>query len=420
VRRSSWIPALIDHPTDPDVIRVSTWGDTQAVTSAVHPDVLRAWSAYACEVAPLFPNLSHLRWDNEDYGELELTSLLFTPCLSSLTVLPSARDPDSDVQAQDIVHLQRGTAAVDVVQKAMMHCPSLHALNLFRRSRQHFRRVPAVETTLGSRLEQLREFRCGALAPSSTLRHLASLPHLEVFEAPVGTHMSLVGLPCVFPAARELHFLSAPMQHLLALVAAVQSARVHTFELNASDDPGPSSQLVGELLALVAAHPSADGLRRLRFAPDGNLNVLGSEYLALADVLPLLRLAGLRDITLHGYAFDPAEDTVAQMLAAWPALETLELAPGSQLTLAQLFSAVRTNGTLRELACTVVVPADKPLPDTPGLVHTGLQRLQIVVDTEEQRFMVAELLAAVFPALSDLDDGSWEMQELLDMARYAA
>jgi hypothetical protein len=413
------MPALVDHPTDPDALPIPARARTNSVTSAVHLDVLRAWGAYSCEVAPLFSNLLHLRWDNEDYGELELAPLLLTPSLSSLTVLPSARNPGSDVQAQDIVHLQRGTAAVGVVQEAMVHCPSLRALNLFRRRRQHFRRVPAVDTTLGSRLEQLREFRCGALAPSSTLRHLASLPHLEVFEAPVGANMSLVGLPCVFPAARELRFLSAPMQHLLALVAAVQSARVHTFELNASDNPGPSSRLVGELLALVVAHPSADALRQLRFAPDGNLNVLGSEYLALADVRPLLRLVGLRDVVLKGYAVDPAGDTVAQMLAAWPALETLELAPGSQLTLAQLFSAARTNGTLRELACTVAVPAGKPLPDTRGLVHTGLHRLQIAVDGKQQRYMVAELLVTVFPALFDLDDGSWGMQELLDMMRYA-
>jgi hypothetical protein len=322
-----------------------------------------------------------------------------------------------------------------VLREAMVRCPSLQFLDIFRRGYPYppFYPVPAVDVTLGSRLEQLRAFRGCALAPSSMLRYLASLPSLEAFEAPVSVDLSLAGLPCVFPAVRELRFLSAPVQHLSALVAAVQSAYVHTLELSANDDPGPRA--VNELLEIVAAHPSAGTLRQFRFAPDGLPDYVAGApgRLAVSDVRPLLRLRSLRDVILNANVVDPAEDAIAQMLDAWPALETFELGAlsalgifglefGSQLTLAQLVTVARTHSELRELACTVFVRAGAPLPDARGLVHTGLRRLRLAFhgeDTPADRAAVAHLLATVFPGMSDFTGVDSTLKGLMEAGRQA-
>jgi hypothetical protein len=60
------------------------------------------------------------------------------------------------------------------------------------------------------------------------------------------------------------------------------------------------------------------------------------------------------------------DDAVAQMLGAWPALETLHLGEGSRVELAQLLAAARTRGALRDLGCEVIVRAGAPLSDARG------------------------------------------------------
>jgi hypothetical protein len=305
----------------------------------------------------------------------------------------------------------------------MARCSSLAsvALHLQRGYGRGFdpsQRTPIMDsvTTLGSRLQHLRTFCCNVLAPSNAVRHLASLPCLEVFNAPVSEDVSLAGLPRVFPMACELCFWYAPVRVLCVLVAAVQNARVHTLKLGVSDEPSP--RLVGELFTLVAALPSAGALRQLSFASDRPRRVTGPVgYLALDDVRPLMCLSSLRDVVLRGYAIKPVGNTVARMLDAWPALERLELASGSEITLAQLLLAACRNGALCELVCTVVARVGASLPDTRGLVNTGLQHLDFAVDGEHEpaeRAALAHLLVTVFPRLSSLGGRDWNLQTLVE------
>jgi hypothetical protein len=415
------MPSLIDHPKNPDALPIPAGARTNSVTSAVHLDVLRAWCSYSRSVAPIFPNLSHIQWAINDPDDSELAPLLLVPPLSSLTLQHSERSRLNGSE-WDILASNRATAAA-VLQEAMARCSSLAsvALHLQRGYGRGFdpsQRTPIMDsvTTLGSRLQHLRTFCCNVLAPSNAVRHLASLPCLEVFDAPVSEDVSLAGLPRVFPMACKLCFWYAPVRVLCVLVAAVQSARVHTLKLGVSDEPSP--RLVGELFMLVAALPSACALRQFSFASDRSRRVTGPVgYLALHDLRPLMCLSSLRDVAMRGYAVKLVEDTVARMLDAWPALERLELACGSEITLGQLLLAACRNGALCELVCTVVARVGAPLLDTRGLVNTGLQHLDFAVHGEDEpaeRAALAHLLVTVFPSLSSLGGRDWNLQTLVE------
>jgi hypothetical protein len=398
---------------------------TTQVTSTVHLDVLHAWCKYSRDVAPLFPNLSHIQWSivygyrgilqdlkcNESYIDpREFTPLFLVPSLSSLTFGESARDGVTMTihgEGEEVPH--PGVTALVLLQEAMVRCPSLDSIALHKGHRilVMSQRVPVVDAAFSSRLQHLRTFRCGVLAPNSTLRLVASLAHLETFAALVGAELSLAGLPRVFPAARELRFLCTSSRQLRTLVAAVQSAHIHTLELKANDNLSP--RLVGELLALVAAQPFASTLRSVVVGYDITHDHAPPVNLTLDDVQPLLHLTALKSVVLNFGVVDPTGDFVAQMLAAWPALERLGLGRGAQLTLAQLFVAARSHDALRELACDVVVRAGTPLPDACELVHDTLRRMRLEFDGEAapvDRAAVAHLLATVFPNLRRLGRGT--------------
>jgi hypothetical protein len=418
VRRSSWRPPL-DRVEGPCALRTRGRLHACGVTSSVHLDVLRAWCAYSQEVTPLFPNLSQLRWAINDHSDLDIAPLLLVPSLLSLTVLPPAPERVK-VDAENARN--PGATVVAIHQEAMLRCPTLHSFHIFRGWSVDALSfcIQAREITLGVGLQQLRTFRCGTVPPNSTLRHLASLPHLEEFEAPMSADLSLGDLPCMFPAALELRFLRAPMQQLDALVEAVQSPRVHTLELSTSDEPSPRH--IGALLARVAAHPSAGALRRLSFAPERHGLNAQPGYLALDDVRPLMCVRGLRDVVLNGCAVDPVGDAVAQMLDAWPTLETLELEPGSRLTLAQVLAIARTHGALRELRCTVVVRAGAPLLGAGEIVHAGLQHMQLEFegeDTPTDWAAVAHLLVTVFTGMNSFEGVPWHVQGLISEGRQS-
>jgi hypothetical protein len=201
------------------------------------------------------------------------------------------------------------------------------------------------------------------------------------------------------------------------LLAAVQSTRVHMLQLGASDEPGPEA--IGKLLTVVVAHPSAETLRDIRVGQGRSLSLgaqPGRGHLALDDVQPLSHLSGLRCVALTSPTVDPAGDAVAEMLAAWPALEPLQLGESSRLEIAELLAAARTHGALRELGCEVVVRAGAPPPDPHGFVHTDLQHMQLGFAGREapaEHAAVAHLLAAVFPCMKDLFGWPWHMQNLM-------
>jgi hypothetical protein len=419
------VPPLIGQTTNPHAFPfIPAKAPTYNIISVVHPNVLRAWRTYSYEVSPLFPHLLHVQWITglEDLPSFlwgcqdrletqELTALLLVPSLSSLKFGVPVRHGSKSQTLGGNGNPGRGVTALFVLQEAMMRCPSLDTIDIYNpknhRILMESQSVPAVDAAFSSHLQHLRRFCCGVQLPNSTVRHIASLPHLEAFAALLRADLNLTGLSRLFPAARELRFLCTSLAQLRALVAAVQSTRVHTLELTSNDDLGPRP--VRELLTLVAAHPSAGALRHFRIGPDvrSERHPPPVEFTP-DDVRPLLHLTGLRSVSLRQCAVDPAGDVVAQMLDAWPALEKLNLGHGAQLELVQLLAAAHTHSTLRELKCTVVIRAGAPLPAAHGLVHTRLRRIYCEFSgriAPADLAAVAHMFATVFPSLKSVNLG---------------
>jgi hypothetical protein len=400
VRRSGWMPALAVDAADerPEWMPLNTYTDD--VTSSVHPNVLRAWCAYSRAHGPLFPNLSHVRWAITDASEVDLVSLFLGPSLSGLTLLGA------------VAH----ALAIPVIHEAMRRSSSLRSLNILKTGIP----LPTIDTSIGCKLHYLREFRCSDVTPNTVVRHIASLPYLESFEAGVLADLTLEGLPHPFPVVRELRLRQATLDHLCLLLPSVCSSYIHTLELGAGGDADVGGP--GTLLRAVAAHPSSGSLRALLLTSGSRTphSTRHSPILTAEDIWPLMGLPRLRHVALGDYSVNYADGFLPRMLHAWPELEVLSAdKPNTIIALDDFLDVARTHPLLRSFDGLFVSLHHMP-SGPPKFVHHALADVRFLgrVESAGDLAMLARLLATTFPNLN-LDCLHHDLKRLISKKRQA-
>jgi hypothetical protein len=255
------------------------------------------------------------------------------------------------------------------------------------------------------------------VTPSAVIRHIASLPELEVFQAGVPADLKLEGVPYPFPALREMRLREATVDHLSVMLPFVRSSHIHTLELGPSVFAEPKR--VGALLHVVAAHASSRALRvfllratgrTARQQPSARPSAHPSSVLTADDIRPLMGMTHLHVVELGDYSIDGADGLVACTLHAWPELEVLILdGVATEIPLADFLDVARTHPFLHHLPGLFVTHSPGGIPSGPtDFVHRALRSL-CVQETKsvEDRALLARLLVATFPNLTthrlDLD-----------------
>jgi hypothetical protein len=376
------------------------------VTASLHPDVWTAWSSYSESVTAVFPNLSHIRWAVKDHADSQLALDLLMPSLCGLTLAclrSSMRDGHEKVK--------QVSAALDILRSAINTFPQLQNLVLFGKCPllSTYDLSPMATFSWPS-LQHLRTFHCGERLPSSIMRHIASISSLQSFIGYPYADTSFQNLPRVFPAILELQVLGTSLRHTCDLVSAVQSPSIRILKLSLAASGQLNARRAGDLLQVIAGHPSSQSLRELvikPFSESGLGHIAGTpENLALSDIRPSLGIRHLRHINLTCFivAGEGADDIALEMLDAWPELEELYLGGQSQIhiSMGDFVEALRARPTLRRVPFRVVLRPGETVPETHGFIHhnlTGMTLDQSCLPTIHDRAIMAQFLNATFPNL---------------------
>ncbi|KAJ7350926.1 hypothetical protein DFH08DRAFT_777220 [Mycena albidolilacea] len=355
----------------------------------ISPDV---WETLrnSCPTPSLFPNVREASWFVESASFLPLFSILLSPRLKSVSLLPGGSSAFLSIlstlgEYSDLTHVDlRGQwdgPAPDVLE-------SISAFILKLR-----------------RLESLRLPE----ANGAIIMHLARLPSLKSLVVDAAVRFSPAILrnssDARFPSLRALHLWAISLDHSVAIVEAVTEPAITSLNLvfNAGT---PDAQAITRMYTAIASNRDHSALRYLRLE-DGRTSYIRA-YSPDQRIVPtetlgiLFAFTNLTTIILkpfHGLELD--DETMLRIARTWRRVEELRLAGPARVTLAGIHSLARHCPDLRVLEI-FLDASSVPVLDE---IHPQT-RLTILVPNESpisSPAAVSIFLSSVFPGLQDIE-----------------
>ncbi|KAJ7083484.1 hypothetical protein C8R44DRAFT_862465 [Mycena epipterygia] len=308
----------IRHPITPDDWRRVQMYSYRVKNLAIEGAELDADFFRALEISIpgsfLLPNLRSLSWTVEDAGIFPFCRLLLPPTLVSVNVV-----------------LQDCT-------------PDLSLFSTLRISHPHLTDIHVDVPTSSSSIHIVSNAICGwkfikkltvTTLDELALVHIAGLPALEDLQLqsyipPVSAQRLSTLIPVhAFPKLRLLEIHADTIISAFSLIARIASVQLEELHITTTRC-APSSVWKAAFLAL-ARLPSSQHLTSLSLCQRTNsspipADVIDRYILGPETVAPLLRLVNLINLSLQPFfGLDLDDETIHQMAAAWPYLETLEL-----------------------------------------------------------------------------------------------
>lgn len=310
---------------------------------SLHSDVFHAWHAYARDIAPVFPNLVHLRWWGRcgDSSNPELFGSFIGHKLQKLTI--GSCGPGGSEHDVVIVNSAEG-----LIKAAELVSSSFNFLAIEPNSIS----TSMLQTLMTQGFQQLQKFRCMTPISRDLWQFLTSLPRLHSLDVYIQPDVSalLEHAPLSLTASLSLHLLRVLGISALGakrLLQSIQSPSIRSLQfMQPGIEYGYIQEHLSDLIQVIANHPSSLSLQELGLIyACSKQSVIRSQPLCLIigltvypgkihnatdiplDVTPLLDLRNLEHIEMRDFLIDTSRTGLLDMLGAWHNLRVLRLKP---------------------------------------------------------------------------------------------